>query len=283
MSLLLIDDQGEFWPGDSRTLRMAFDSPYSGGEFVEYAVKNLGFVALNLYGRSVQARLRPTFVTEKAVAGLMEWLGRARVDRVVLSMFDRDWNNALVRIVEARSHIERLMENVQNERPQDLLCSPTSLDVLDSRRQLKDLVQAWPHINNSYDSEALVKLLRSVLGQRYVVVRKPASQDRIVFQELGTEMFQAYETWRTCAIGAPIEEQPDRSFGRWISGAYHEVSRDGAARLDAVDAIIRWPHAGRTRLRYQRVIFPIKPASNDTLLVAGSFTDTSVDLRAPHT
>ena len=60
MSLLLIDDQGEIWDGQSRKLRQSFGSPYSGGEFSDYAVANLGFVALNVYGGSCQVRPRCT-------------------------------------------------------------------------------------------------------------------------------------------------------------------------------------------------------------------------------
>ena len=66
MALLLIDDQGHLWDGASRTLRASFDSPYSGGEFSDYAVTNLGFVAANAYGGSCQIRLRPNFVTDAA-------------------------------------------------------------------------------------------------------------------------------------------------------------------------------------------------------------------------
>ena len=108
----------------------------------------------------------------------------------------------------------------------------------------------------------------------------PPEAPRLLFHEVGDAlMFSAYETWRSCAIGAPIEEQPDRHFGRWVANTYMTAVDDVSPRIEDVDAIMRWPHAGRSRHRYKRVIFPFQASSEPKLLVGGTIVDDSIDLR----
>ncbi len=119
MSLLLIDDLGKVWQGESRQLRVAFDSPYSGGEFTEYAVKNLGFIAIDFYGSSAQLRMRPNFLGEKTVASARHWLQSAKVQRVALTTFEGGWRNELVRSHDVDARLE------QSSRPIKMRSRPT--------------------------------------------------------------------------------------------------------------------------------------------------------------
>jgi hypothetical protein len=279
MSLLLIDDQGEFWRGDSRQLRAAFDSPYSGGEFVEYAIKNLGFVGVNLYGASCQLRFRPDFVTEKAISSLLQWLQQAQVDRVVMTTFEQAWRDELVQRAGAERRLAQLAARQPLARPEDLLSQPIPYATLDNRPEVADIIGSWRHLLTTYEAETLMRLLRSVFGERYVIARKVESTSKMVFQEMGDNMFPGYDPWRTCAIGAPLEEQPDRVYGRWIAKVYREAVDSDRPRVEAVDAIMRCPVKGRTRFRYKRLVFPIPETSDGPLVVGGSFTDTSIDLR----
>jgi hypothetical protein len=280
MSLLLIDDQGELWRGDSRQLRIAFDSPYSGGEFVEYAVKNLGFVAINVFGASCQARLRPGFVTERASKTLLEWLTRSRLERMVVSTFERDWKSQLIRVADAPARLSQLMDQASQAKPDDFLSSGLTLSAISHRPLLRDIVEAWPHIVGQYEYDALLALIKGIFENRFVVVKMPSEAPHLLFHEVGEGLlFSAYETWRACAIGAPIEEQPDRHFGRWVASTYKSAASDVLPRIEAVDAIMRWPHAGRSRHRYKRVIFPFKAEGAPKFLVGGTIVDDAIDLR----
>jgi hypothetical protein len=280
MSLLLIDDQGELWRGDSRQLRVAFDSPYSGGEFAEYAVKNLGFVAINVFGASCQARLRPKFATEPAINALLAWLARSRLERMVVSTFETEWQSQLVRVADAPELLSQLVSRALMAKPDDFLSKGLDVSAIANRPLLRDIVEAWPHIVGQYEYKALLALLRGIFENRFVVVKRPSEAPDLLFHEVGDGLlFSAYETWRSCAIGAPIEEQPDRQFGRWVAGAYKSAATDVAPRIEAVDAIMRWPHAGRSRHRYKRVIFPFQAIDAPKFLVGGTIVDDSIDLR----
>jgi len=280
MLLLLIDDQGEIWRGDSRELRAAFDSPYSGGEFIEYAVKNLGFIAINVFGASCQTRLRPELITERAALSLLDWIGTTRLERMVVSAFDRDWSNELLRMSEVPNRLAQMLAKGGSARPDDFLSRTIDPSSVDNRPLLRNLIEAWPRIVEHYEFDALTSLLRGVFNNRLVVVKMPAEVPRPVFHEIGEGLlYSAYDTWRACAIGAPVEEQPDRHFGRWVAGVYEDAAAANRPRIEDVDTIMRWPHAGRSRHRYKRLIFPFQTGDKPTFLIGGTIVDDMIDLR----
>ena len=280
MSLLLVDDQGEVWDGQSRKLRHAFDSPYSGGEFSEYAVANLGFVALNTYGTSCQVRLRPATVSDRTFRSVCNWLHTSRSERVVLTWLDDDWTNELLRAGETiTNRLEELIAGAKRAKPSDFLSRRIDTPELGPHSPLGEIARQWPDLSAPSGQHALMHLLRAALGDRYVMVKKDAGSGRAIFHEFGDGLYSQYDTWRTCAVGAPVEEQPDRAFGRWVGQSYNEAMSMNVPSFEAIDALVRWPHAGRTRLRYKRLIVPIKCPSNGTLLVGGSIIDNRIDLR----
>lgn len=281
MSLLVLDDQGRLWPGESRQLREAFDSPYSGGEFIEYAVKNLGFIAINAYGSSCQLRMRPRFVTRRALESLAAWWRRTKNDRVVLTVFDGEWKDEFVLARKFDERLEKLFLEGERERPSDFLNRQIKADTLRRKPLLADIFETWPHLVSSYEADVLMRLLRSAFDDRYVLVRRQEEQDRLYFKEFGDRMFPHYETWRQCAVGAPIEEQPDRAYGRWVAQTYRGSMATNEAKLEAVDTIVRCPVRGPTRLRYMRMILPLGESSSGNVFFGGSFDDSTVDLRIP--
>ncbi len=144
---------------------------------------------------------------------------------------------------------------------------------------MPDLVEGWTHLVNEYEAETLFRLLRTVFADQYVIVKRSAEKDRLQFKEFGDRMFSRYDTWRSCAVGAPIEEQPDREYGRWIGTSYREALTRNTPQLETIDAVFRCPEKGRFRRRYRRMIFPINSQSTGQLLFGGSFDDPTIDLR----
>jgi hypothetical protein len=279
MSLLLIDDQGKLWNGSSRELRLAFDSPYSGGEFSHYAILNLGFVAINGYVNSFQIRLRPAVVSDRTVATLRQWLGTCDAARGVVSSFGVEWSSELIMgATAALARIEHLVAEGRRAKPQDYIARPVAPEVLTEMPAVARIVNDWDRLSQPSGQHVLMDLLKQAFGDRYIVVKKEPHQGSLVFAELGDGLFTKYETWRTCAVGAPVEEQPDRDYGRWVAGTYNEVIRSGKPSIEDIDAIVRWPHAGRTRLRYRRVLIPLR-RENSEMLLSASLMDNRIDLR----
>lgn len=282
MSLFLVDDQGETWRGDSRQLRIAYDTPFSGGEFIDYAIRNLGFAAINLYGSSCQIRLRPTFIAPKAYGAVIDWLRRTKVDRAVITVFESAWRDELVQTAKAVGRLEQIVVAAQPARHSDFLSKTLPAEATTARPLLADLLASWPHLVDNYTSDALMRLVASAFDQRYVAVKQSQDTGKLVFHRFGDGIFSLYDVWRSCAVGAPLEEQPDRAYGRWIASAYRDSIGIDTPRQDAVDAIVRCPvQGGRLRFRYRRVMFPMPSNASGLTFLAGSFVDNAIDLRVP--
>ena len=279
MSLLFIDDQGEIWSGHSQQLRVSFDTPYSGGDFAEYAVGSLGFVAINLYGGSCQVRLQPGKLRQPAINGLRNWLAHTPNERVVLTWLDASWRSELWRSAKSlMERIEALVAAAARQQSTDYLARPLTLDEVHERSPLGQILRDWRRLGVPTGQRELLSLLEQVLGNRYVVVRRDDETGRLVYQEVGDGLFSMCETWRNCAVGAPMEEMPDRVYGRWATKSYAETLDNGLPRIEDVDAIVRWPHS-RFRMRYKRIIVPIREAASAPVLLGGSIRDDRIDLR----
>ena len=280
MALLLIDDQGHLWDGASRTLRASFDSPYSGGEFSDYAVTNLGFIAANAYGGSCQIRLRPNFVSESAHKSLTHWLSSGRIDRIVLSWLDHEWHHELLRSREtAVARVAELAEIAKRAQPNDFLAHAVTADELPESTALGILLRYWERLSEPEGHASLMSLLNKALGNRYVLVGKDKSTAKMVFREFGGGLFNHYEAWRANGVGVPLDELPDHNYGLWAAEAYRQAMAEGSPHIHDVDAIVKWPHVGRTRMRYRRVIVPIAAETEGDVMLGGSIIDNRIDLR----
>lgn len=280
MSLQLIDDQGQVWDGSSRQLRYAYDSPYSGGEFSDYAVVNLGFIATNVYGHSAQIRLRPTFTADAAYDALYRWVLSRRFDRIVLTWLDNGWHNEMLRTNQAALiRLDDLIEEAKRQRPQDFLSTPIATEEIRRDPNLRAVMERWNRVTTDQQPSGVRSAINSILGNRYIICHDEGAGQRLFYKELGEGLFTDYETWRTCAVGAPMEEMPDRTYGRWATSCYLDALRDMEPKIERVDAIVHWPHTGRTRMRYQRLILPLALSDGSRIVVGGSLVDDRIDLR----
>lgn len=280
MALLLIDDQGQIWDGASRTLRASFDSPYSGGEFSDYAVINLGFIAANAYSGSCQIRLRPSFVAASATQSLLHWLSSGRIDRIVLSWLDKDWHHELLRSRDtAVARVRELIGAASHTQPNDFIANEVTAAQLPENTALGILLRYWERLSEPEGRPSLMDLLNKALGNRYVLVQRAPDNGKLVFRKFGGGLFNHYDAWRANGVGVPLEDLPDSNYGRWASEAYHNVLSERLPRIHDVDAIVRWPHVGRTRMRYRRVIVPISSEIGEDVMLGGSIIDNRIDLR----
>lgn len=268
------------WDGASRELRRTYDSPYSGGEFSEYVVTNLGFIALNVYGSSAQIRLRPEFVSDRTFDSLYRWLLTKRFERLVLTWLEKkEWVSELLGSTTlALTRLDELIEHVKRSSPDEFLSQPLTPRQVNGDPLMAMIAKQWAHVDHS-PNLAVPPALEPILGNRYILLRRDESSARLVFKQLGDGLFAPFETWRTCAIGAPVEELPDRKYGKWAATAYHDVMTSRTPKFEHVDALVQWPNGGRARMRYKRFILPLDAAGKDPLLLGGSFMDDRIDLR----
>jgi hypothetical protein len=82
---LIIDDEGRVHDGRSAALRAELSAFHLGDRFADYAIRNLGFIAVAVLRGSMRLQLRPSHVSEDALGGLYRHLAEERPERVLLS------------------------------------------------------------------------------------------------------------------------------------------------------------------------------------------------------
>jgi hypothetical protein len=281
MNILLIDDSGGIWDGGSKRVREAFNSPHSGGEFTDYVVKNLGFSAVNIYCGSVQVRLNPTAVTGACLASLVEWISRHRGSRVAVTWWERgDWRHELLGQGDFVYRIDRLIRaNRAQLHTHAFVVRSASSAALPDAGTLSALLQHLPDTLEAGQQSALLNLIKRAIGNRYVLVEGEPTSQKLVFAEFGADIYVQQLPWNDRRLGQPIDQQPDRQYGRWIHQSYEDAIKTGRPRFEDVDAIVDWSNEGRKRLRYRRILVPFRTSAGRSRVLAGSIKDDRIDLR----
>jgi hypothetical protein len=280
MRSVVFDDQGELW--DARSCGLAGDlhASIGGSDLVEYAIRNLGFVAVKERGGSLRISLRPKVVSPIAFSALLYWLHDRVVDRVLVSFLDQDWSHEMLR--SRQDAVQKLMTRVdlgRGVREGDFLQQELPLEGLPAASPLRSVLDMWSASGGKFDRARLTPLLARALKGRFVLVEASPDRPSLVIKDVGTGLTKPAEYWLTRSIGNRVEDQPDYDYGKWVAGFYRRVVATGVPSLSDVDAVINWPQHSRQSFRYQRLVVPFKGAQRSTMLLCASLADPRINLR----
>lgn len=284
MDLVLIDDVGTIWDGRSKRLRQAFEAPLSNDEYSSYVVKNLGFIAVNLYGTSCEIRLRPRLVSAKSMASLVDWLGMRQFARTVTVHFDTDWRyNLHTSVVAALSVLHNLLSAERQAGFGDYIMRPLSQSELPRSTQmhkaLHHLIDNWTSLSQAANRSTLNTYIQDCLQGRYTIVDAKSDASELTYREVGRGFFSYSDDWVERTHGLSVEKLEDAAYGRWAAAGYRDALRNGVPTICDVDAIMQTPRLGRARLRYKRVLFPARSGAGGSWLLTSSIIDPTIDLR----
>lgn len=281
MRLLLIDDRGELWPESSNVIKKSFASTGARDGVSAYLVKNLGFIAIDKFGASLQIRVRPAIVTQAAIETALNWLSRDNFERLLLAYYhDDDWQFELVREPTLMGHrLIQLVNLHQLKRPGDFIAAPSDVATLAHYPALQSLIDHWDKFSRELSPEGLTRIVRQLTRGRYVIVQRDTGSGRLVLAETGGGYRTHGRKWANDMRGAPVEDQQDAAYGRWIAQCYERALAQPGPTVHDVDAIVTTPQFGRYRLRYKRLMLAPRVSEGAPWLLSSSVLDTRIDLR----
>jgi hypothetical protein len=280
MKTFLFDDQGEMWDAASHKLASTLCASIGGAELTNYAVRNLGYVSVSESNGSVRVRLRPAAVSPIAFSALCYYLVDSKPERIVLSRLDQDWSHEF--IGRDVSVLRRLVDAVpvsHADRAGDFVSQVKSVDGIAPSNPLSALLKAWREVGKPLNYESIARLLDQGMSGRYVMVQTGETNSDVFLRAVGPGFLSYDDDWRARARGLRVEDQPDYFYGRWVAQAYRDTTSLGEPRLEDVDAIVTTPRIGRSRVRYTRLIVPIKLHSGAECLLGASLIDDDINLR----
>jgi hypothetical protein len=270
---LVIDDAGRIHHAGSLLWRKALGTNLPEHELVPYAVRNIGFVAAETTSQAVRVWLRPKIVSPIAFATAIQWLTAMDVGRCCLTIFDDGWHDVLYGDVGAA--IQALVDHALDaERPREFYREQLPLSALSARSPLAALLARVTELGFVLDRERLRPILHMLLADRYVLV-EPRPQDMIIV-ERGVGMPMLASGASPQPVGSRLKDLYDYRFGRWGSQAYEVVAREQCKRLDKIDVTVNLPTRRDTRVRYTRIIIPLRTSDGSSVLLGTSILDATL-------
>ncbi len=265
---LMVDDEGESWPAGSPEFlkKLGDDSPNF--DAVDFAVRNLGYIALRRHAESVRIICRPDYVSPVSLVGLLYVLVDLRPRRLALTLFSDTWHDEIVASVDdamARIEAASLRSRVGFAK------EPLDFSAIDRSRRMRfhALLGAWRQCSGSIETLPTALLERADVADRSLTV-KLIPDGRMSIVESGPGFSLYGPSWHDTAVGRTLDEQPDQRYAAWIQDDYRRAIASGAPQFDYVDATVTVAPNRKRRLVYERLVLPWRGKAGERL--ASSFS-----------
>jgi hypothetical protein len=277
---MLATPDGEWVFEDSPEFRAALGDPDPNPDYdaALYAIKNLGFIRLQIFGQAViEIELHPRNVGLPALLAVQQQLQSARTQLFRVRHFHRDWESEIIFSVEQT--ISRLSQLCALARPSPsgsdkYIVEPKDCSVLlcSHENPLKLMAQKWRSSFGQFDPSVISFAIKHQLLSRMMIVGVNTRSMDAVFRFIGDGFKWLDTEYQFHAIGEKIENQPDRDYGAWVAEFYKWVATTRQPRYDIVRATI---HAAPTQsgsflTRYERLLLPWKTSSDEILVTLSS-------------
>lgn len=272
---ILFTPEGRLVLPDTPDLFAALGEPNPDYDAVTFAVKNLGFIKLQVINKSiVQIEFHPHTVELAALLAVQQHVMALRVGLFRIRYFDTEWKSEITS--SAEHAVSRLSElstpTLVPSLQEKYLAEPQDLSILmdDDMNPLRRLVQKWRTSFAHFDTNLIPFMIQYQLLPRLVIVAvKPRAHDP-VFRFIG----DGHTNWldpkyQVSAVGEKIVNLPDKEYGAWAAEFYKNVASNGQPRYDYVTAAIDRPPKPHIT-RYERLILPWRTGAEEVLLTLWS-------------
>lgn len=279
MSLYLIDDEGEVRrPSDPATAQELLVLATNAAA-ISFAVRNLGWVSIGEEVRALHVTCHPEFICDATLAALLRAVYEAPSKTIVLETFDGKWEHQVlrdrptfVRIISAlvagrrrsRWGQQRLLSRLVEGNGHPLASSAVVAALAASRLGHPDELR---HVlDPTFNGRWHISCLDNDTGHAIAVA-------------IGTSFTPFNPGWSTTGEGQSLCAYADEAYGHWVADHHRMVERLAVPVFDDVDAVVRFPRIGDTRLRYRRMSLPFRRASGERLILSAAISDSRIDLR----
>lgn len=283
----LIDRDGEVWDAQSGRLRSLYHvplglSPNGTRNFVDFLVRNAGFVAVGQTGNNYAVSAAPGSVSLTCYLATGQQIGDD-ASRVSLSWYDGQWHHE---IHGGRDRAMKRLLALMGEhagsgnlnRHLSVVREVVNANLTDHHVELLSL---WRDRSGMIDLRRDGETLHNVTLGKFLFTARDTETSRLVFSGIG-QGYELYndESWQQKSYGRRVEDQPDVRYGTWVANCYREAMLANEPTLMSVDAVVSDPKQGeRRRMQYTRLTLPCIDRQGRTHLLSASVVDYGIDLR----
>jgi hypothetical protein len=273
---MLITADGQSVLANSDAFRAALGDPDPDYDAVGFAVRNLGFIKVQVLDRVVtEIELHPRNVERPALLALEKLLGEVGTNLFRIKYLEDEWHSEIS--ADADHIVTRLRQ----------LCTPVfepqltdrfrveTLDpdlVFSRRSEAPDsflpLAMKWRVSFGRFNRSLIPFSIEKGLFDRLMIAEVNSHDEHPVFRLIGEGFSWLERDYRRGAIGQALTTMPDKSYGQWLSDIYRAVARSGKPRLDRVTAQMQLVPGQKPEYRtcYERLLLPWRGPSGETLI-----------------
>jgi hypothetical protein len=273
VSPFLIDDGGKVWDPHSLVLRARLHASVGAQELRDFAVLNLGFIALAIGKASIHIQLRPALARPAALGALYLALHNHPSQRIVVRWYNGAWRDEI--IGWNRDGWRRLTYLFESSENPALGFSRRRIapERLPRDNPLRHVLVDTSWLTSIVANPA--QMLPVPLSDRYLLLAEDHDRELRVC-DFGRALMSRSPQWQSRARGRRIDDLPDWHYGRWVADAYREAGRGGQPVLEEVAAVIDWPKLGTLSHAYWRLIVTGTDAGGRTRLLGVTLDDARV-------
>ena len=282
-SYQIIDDQGRLWHEASLALRADNDGFVAGEGFVDYAIRNLGFIAMRrVDGDGVELRLRLDCVSEAALIAASYQISDGAPTRIALTHWESGtWKFELhLGIAQLMARLARSKSLAKAGRQKRTLRAERNLDTLRQRDSFRDIMLAWESAKPRATSSDFMSKLVALSNNRYIVYEKdPVAGFKVA--AFGANQPEFALKWLGSSQST-LNRHPDLEYAWACERSFAAAIERDVATLEEIDAFVQWRTGSREtplRRKYQRLLIPLLGSSRSRL-ISITRENSAIDLRA---
>ena len=283
MSHWIIDDLGTICPHGSVAISQSLGVNAQRPGVVEYAIQNLGFIAVVVREKRLHVRCRPAVVSERAVGALSYLLLDNPNLPVTVSWFDQIWQ--LEHTPDARAALSFMsyvleLKTLVPALPGGRIRSRPSPRAASKWTEVRSTIStAWDATGSD---DAFCARLDQTFHGRWSLFEVEAANGNIHTMKRGNGYPPLHPFFAGRQPVRGLESLADSEYRDWVHQTFVGVARSGCARFDDVDAIVYWPRFGDMRTRYWRMVVRLAANSDTCSVLSASGNDSGIDLRPKH-
>jgi hypothetical protein len=289
---LIVDGDGSVWSAYDDALLQRWGYPDPDFDLPSFAVRNLGAIDVSVNDNGIAVHFRWLTVKADALSGAIQLLEQLPPRSVTLRCeADGSSEQNFIDPTEAVAWIQSNRTLWIGTGARSVVTSPRKLNALSSRSlsrieaaddSLALMFKKWRLSHGRFSEDVVNFLVRYNLLERAVITRQNPGSD-VVFEHVGSGITlydRSNPDWTYMIAGKPVVAQPDKEYGRWVAGIFHDVTERREPAFDHVDAVVR-DDRGAGRFRYDRLLLPWESGGDSRLVTSLSFkTDPDALLTA---
>ncbi len=278
MRSCFIDEDGNVLEANSERLATSLSTHLSGAALENYVVKNLGWLFFSQNNSNVRVRCRPSLVTDAALAELFDRLYQIESPTIAGDFLTTDWNHAIfgsrvkfARYLSAVVDGERKLQRHVNARLLKKSKPPESSKLFKAAHLAQKVLQETRDLNDARPA------LDQIFAGRWSMFDVNTADTTL--RALGGGYTPFNPLWLSGSPGQSLKSYGDHHYASWAAQHQCEAAATERVTFDDVDALVEFPSIGTTRLRYSRVLMPLKLDCDSPVVLSGAVTDGSINLR----